>query len=83
MHNIALALHFLTRCISYEVAPGQDLTLDLSRMPTRPKSGFIIRQVRAKSNLDSQAPTSPSHIAAAESAAAIKQGEAQPQAARA
>ena len=37
----------LTTAMTYEV-PLQDLTIDLTRMPTRPKSGFIMRQVRAK-----------------------------------
>ncbi len=39
----------LTTSMTYEVPP-QDLTIDLTRMPTRPKSGFIMRQVRAKND---------------------------------
>jgi fatty-acid peroxygenase len=60
MHNLALALHFLTRCMEYEVIADQDLRVDPSRMPTRPKSGFRIRRVRATQLLDAPAPTLPS-----------------------
>jgi fatty-acid peroxygenase len=83
MHNIALALHFLTRCVSYEVVQAQDLTLDLSRMPTRPKSGFVISKVRAQPNLDKDAPLAPSRTATAESAAAFNKGARRHIAARA
>jgi len=64
MHNVALALHFLTRCCTYEVAPEQDLSLDLTRMPTQPASGFIIRNVRATEVLERPAPRTPSRTAA-------------------
>jgi fatty-acid peroxygenase len=64
MHNLTLALHFLTRCMRYEVVAGQDLTIDLSRMPTRPKSGFMIRNVRATSALQLAVPRLPSASAA-------------------
>jgi fatty-acid peroxygenase len=40
----------LTTSMTYEV-PAQDLTIDLTRMPTRPKSGFIMRQVRANDDV--------------------------------
>ncbi|WP_210189754.1 hypothetical protein [Ensifer aridi] len=39
------AIRLLTQGMSYEV-PEQDLTLDLSRIPARPKSGFVMRDVR-------------------------------------
>src|SRR5262249_29648737 len=64
MHNVALALHFLTRCMTYEVVPGQDLGYDLHRMPTRPRSGIIVRNVRATGVLDGPAPRLPSTLAA-------------------
>ena len=40
----------LTASMTYEVPP-QDLTIDLTRMPTRPKSGFLMRQVRANDDV--------------------------------
>ena len=39
------AVRLLTESMSYEV-PEQDLRIDLSRMPTLPKSGFVISNVR-------------------------------------
>jgi hypothetical protein len=60
MHNLTLALHFLTRCMRYDVLPNQDLGIDLSRMPTRPCSGFIITGVRATAELSGRAPRLPS-----------------------
>jgi fatty-acid peroxygenase len=60
MHNITLALHFLTRCVTYEVPPGQDLSIDLTRMPTQPASGFVMRGMRATNELDRPAPRLPS-----------------------
>ncbi len=36
----------LTTAMTYEVPP-QDLRIDLTRMPTQPASGFVMRQVRA------------------------------------
>ena len=36
MHQLALALHFLTRCIRYDV-PAQDLSVDLSRHAHAPR----------------------------------------------
>jgi fatty-acid peroxygenase len=74
MHNIALALHFLTRCATYRV-PAQDLSIDLRRMPAQPKSGFVMREVRATAALDAQAPRRPSAIAARDSAASIEPRE--------
>jgi fatty-acid peroxygenase len=75
MHNLALALHFLTRCISYEVEPEQDLSYDLARMPTRPRSGFVIRRVRSTPAIAKPAPRPPSQTAAHDSAAAASRGE--------
>lgn len=39
-----LAVSFLTRSMTYDV-PEQDLRIDLSRMPARPKSGFVMSNV--------------------------------------
>jgi fatty-acid peroxygenase len=39
------AVHLLTHSMSYNVPP-QDLSLNLSRLPTIPKSRFVINQVR-------------------------------------
>lgn len=71
MHEIALALHFLTRCVTYEVVSSQDLSFDLGRVPARPRSGFVICNVRALSALDAEPPLQPSHTAAREAAAAV------------
>lgn len=71
MHEIALALHFLTRCVTYEVVSNQDLSFDLGRVPARPRSGFAICDVRARPALDAEPPLRPSHIAAREAAAAV------------
>jgi fatty-acid peroxygenase len=64
MHNVALALHFLTRCMTYDVVPGQDLAYDFHRMPTRPRSGVVVRNVRATAVLNGPAPRLPSTMAA-------------------
>jgi fatty-acid peroxygenase len=40
------AATFLTREQRYDV-PGQDLSIALSRLPALPKSGFVMRNVRA------------------------------------
>ncbi len=42
------ALRRLTRSMEYEV-PAQDLSINLSRMPALPESGFLIRDVRRAS----------------------------------
>ena len=71
MHEIALALHFLTRCVTYEVGSNQDLSFDLGRVPARPRSGFVICHVRAQPALEAEPPLRPSHAAAREAAAAV------------
>jgi fatty-acid peroxygenase len=38
-------VHFLNEGITYNVPP-QDLRYDLTRMPTLPASGFVMRNVR-------------------------------------
>jgi fatty-acid peroxygenase len=76
MHNIALALHFLTRCMIYEVPAEQDLRYTLARMPTRPRSGFRIRNVSATAALEDPAPRLPSRIATAD----VARGDADTQA---
>jgi fatty-acid peroxygenase len=40
---------FLTRYITYEVPP-QDLRFPLSRIPTFPRSGFVIARVKRAEN---------------------------------
>lgn len=55
LHGLSLALHFLTRCATYRV-PKQDLSYSLRRMPTRPKSGFVMSNVRATATLDTPTP---------------------------
>jgi fatty-acid peroxygenase len=70
MHNVTLALHFLTRCMTYHVPSDQDLSIDLRRMPTRPKSGLLLRGVRATPALQLKAPYLPSRTAARDSSAA-------------
>ena len=40
-----VALNFLTRSLEYDV-PEQNLEISLSRMPTAPKSGFVISNVK-------------------------------------
>ena len=42
------AVHFLNEGITYDVPP-QDLRYDLTRMPTLPASGFVLRNVRSTS----------------------------------
>jgi fatty-acid peroxygenase len=71
MHELVLALHFLTRCVTYEVVSSQDLSFDLGRVPTRPRSGFVIGNVRALPALDAEPPHPPSRTAAREAAAAV------------
>jgi fatty-acid peroxygenase len=44
------AARLLTTAMRYEVAPEQDLRVELSRMPARPRSGFVIGKVRAVSS---------------------------------
>ena len=63
MHSIALALHYLTRCCTYNVVSDQDLTIDLGRMPTQPASGFVLRDVRTTEALARPAPLVPSESA--------------------
>jgi hypothetical protein len=74
MHNTALALHFLTRCMSYDVPAEQNLAFDLGRMPTRPESGLRIRNVRALPALDGPAPGLPSITAARDGRRAAEHG---------
>lgn len=45
IETLKVALTFLTKHMEYTV-PTQDLSFKLSRMPTYPRSGFIISQVR-------------------------------------
>ncbi|WP_444815945.1 hypothetical protein [Stutzerimonas frequens] len=40
-----MALRMLTREMAYAV-PAQDLRIDLTRMPARPESGMLIRDVK-------------------------------------
>jgi fatty-acid peroxygenase len=70
MHDVALALHFLTRAITYEVVPSQDLRISLRRMPTGPRSGFVIARVRRPPGAERAVPPLPSATAAHDAAAA-------------
>jgi fatty-acid peroxygenase len=60
MHEVTLALHVLTRCISYQLRPGQDLGFDLARMPTRPRSGVALCNVELAAAFDAELPRLPS-----------------------
>lgn len=44
-------VHLLTRCLAYEVPP-QDLSYSLARMPSRPRSGVILGDVRQLAAVD-------------------------------
>lgn len=55
-YNLQLALDFLTRRMTYQVSPTQDLRIDLSRMPTLPSSGFVLQDVKTTPALDEPAP---------------------------
>jgi fatty-acid peroxygenase len=70
MHEVTLALHFLTHGVAYDV-PDQDLTVDLRRMPTRPRSGVVIDHVRLLPELDAEPPHLPSLTAVRETAATL------------
>jgi len=71
MHEVALALHLLTRGVDYELAPEQDLGFDLNRMPTVPRSGVVLRAVRLLPALDADPPRPASQTAAIEAAASV------------
>lgn len=75
MHHLALALHYLARCTTYDVPADQDLRVDLGRMPARPASGFVMRDVRATPLVEADPPRRPSATAARDSAAAEAAGE--------
>lgn len=47
IQTMATAVRFLTRNLDYEV-PAQDLRVSLRRMPTGPRSGFVIESVRRR-----------------------------------
>lgn len=53
IETMKVAVKYLTRAITYQV-PEQDISFSLKRMPTFPKSGFIISQVK---RTDAPAPT--------------------------
>jgi fatty-acid peroxygenase len=73
MHQVGLALHVLTRRVRFTAAPGQDLSFDLSRMPTRPRSGFVIQDVRDGS--EATLPQVPCLTAQRDAVAAAANGE--------
>jgi fatty-acid peroxygenase len=72
MHAVTLALHLFTRCITYRVVSNQDLSFDLARMPTQPRSGLVICQVHALPALEVEPPHLPSRTAVREAAAAAR-----------
>ena len=49
------ALYFLINVIDYRV-PGQDFSYNLSRMPTYPRSGFVIDDIRPRASSDEMRP---------------------------
>jgi fatty-acid peroxygenase len=69
MHQVTLALHFLTRAVSYQLATDQDLGYDLRRMPTRPRSGVVICNIQVRPSLSAEPPHLPSRTAVLESEA--------------
>jgi hypothetical protein len=67
--------------MTYEV-PAQDLTVDLTRMPTKRRSGFVIRNVHATQELDDEHPPLPEISVAKASLGAMRTGELSPTALR-
>ncbi|KKN19897.1 hypothetical protein LCGC14_0941010, partial [marine sediment metagenome] len=49
IESMKQAVDFLINRITYEI-PDQDLTFSLSRMPTLPRSGFIMRNIKSQQN---------------------------------
>ncbi|RYM06385.1 cytochrome P450 [Sporolactobacillus sp. THM7-7] len=47
IHVMEASLHFLANRIDYDV-PVQDLSIDFTRIPTLPKSGFVMKHVRER-----------------------------------
>jgi fatty-acid peroxygenase len=70
MQQVTLALHVFTRSLSYDLKTNQDLSFDLSRMPTRPRSGVVICNVRVRPGASVEPHCLPSHTAAQEAEAA-------------
>lgn len=53
-------LPFRTRVLTQEITfkmPPQDLSVDLSRMPALPKSGFLMKEVRPWREMSPPSPT--------------------------
>ncbi len=75
MQQLALALGVLTRGVRYRLAPGQDLRFDLARMPTQPRSGVVLEDVRVLDGLDDRPGRPPSPGAARDAATAERIGE--------
>jgi fatty-acid peroxygenase len=72
MHDVTLALHFLARCMTWDLVPAQNRSWSLRRMPTRPRSGFVIHRVRRTPAFDDVVPTLPSRTAAIDAGAAAR-----------
>jgi fatty-acid peroxygenase len=72
MHEVALALHFLTRGVSYQLRPDQDLGFDLARMPTRPRSGVVLCKVELAPAFDAAPPRLPSLAARRDAEASVR-----------
>jgi fatty-acid peroxygenase len=68
--ELDLALSVLTNDLTYDLEPTQDLGFDLRRMPTRPRSGVVLRRASA-SRAEFSAPSewAPTRAAAALAAA--------------
>lgn len=56
LEAMKVSLRALTETLSYKV-PTQDLTIDLTRIPTRPKSGFTITEIKIQVPRGTDAPT--------------------------
>jgi fatty-acid peroxygenase len=46
LQTLTLVVKLLSTRLDYQLVPGQDLSFELSRMPTRPKSGVVLTGVR-------------------------------------
>jgi fatty-acid peroxygenase len=75
MHEVTLALHSLTRGISYQLRPAQDLGFDLGRMPTRPRSGVVLCNVELAPAFDAALPRLPSLAARRDAEATANRGD--------
>ena len=71
LEAIKTASFLLSSAMTYTVPP-QDLHIDLTRMPTLPKSGFLMRDVRATGDARPAVIAPPPQLAAADATGAAK-----------